>query len=239
MEQDKFFKYFKYALGEIILVVLGILIALKINQYNETQKTLQLEQQHLRSLSEDLRTSNDELERVIHKTDRILSNADSLWNVLEYGPENFPLKSLMNWTMGLNGYTLYSNDQSTARELIATGEVNIIRNGMIREIISTWDARLHKIRKYEDECLWWSRSYQEYTRENLDLYRMAFRDSLTFPSVSREPKAFFQNKDFLYILAGIERHYRVLDSLYRDEKQLLDTAAIQIQNLITDSAPTP
>ncbi len=36
--ENKTGKYFKYAIGEIILVVIGILIALQINNWNETQK---------------------------------------------------------------------------------------------------------------------------------------------------------------------------------------------------------
>ncbi len=35
MEQNKTGKYFKYAIGEIILVVIGILIALQINNWNQ------------------------------------------------------------------------------------------------------------------------------------------------------------------------------------------------------------
>ena len=38
MEKNKTVKYFKYAFGEIILVVFGILIALQINNWNETRK---------------------------------------------------------------------------------------------------------------------------------------------------------------------------------------------------------
>ena len=38
MEQNKTGKYFKYAIGEIILVVIGILIALSINNWNEDRK---------------------------------------------------------------------------------------------------------------------------------------------------------------------------------------------------------
>jgi hypothetical protein len=38
MAKHKTGKYFKYAIGEIILVVIGILIALSINNWNETQK---------------------------------------------------------------------------------------------------------------------------------------------------------------------------------------------------------
>ena len=35
LEENKMGKYFKYAIGEIILVVIGILIALQINNWNE------------------------------------------------------------------------------------------------------------------------------------------------------------------------------------------------------------
>ena len=38
MEKNKTAKYFKYAIGEIVLVVIGILIALQINNWNEAQK---------------------------------------------------------------------------------------------------------------------------------------------------------------------------------------------------------
>ncbi|NNL82603.1 MAG: hypothetical protein HKP28_04380 [Winogradskyella sp.] len=43
MEQNKTGKYFKYAIGEIILVVIGILIALQINNWNEQRKEKQQE----------------------------------------------------------------------------------------------------------------------------------------------------------------------------------------------------
>ena len=39
MEQNKTGKYFKYAIGEIVLVVIGILIALSINNWNRNEKT--------------------------------------------------------------------------------------------------------------------------------------------------------------------------------------------------------
>ncbi len=38
MEQNKTGKYFKYAIGEIVLVVIGILIAISINNWNEHRK---------------------------------------------------------------------------------------------------------------------------------------------------------------------------------------------------------
>ena len=47
-------KYFKYAIGEIVLVVIGILIALQINNWNEKQKLDSKTQEYYVQLLEDL-----------------------------------------------------------------------------------------------------------------------------------------------------------------------------------------
>lgn len=49
-------KYFKYAIVEIVLVVIGILIALQINNWNENRKDRFVEQKILQSLNNDLAT---------------------------------------------------------------------------------------------------------------------------------------------------------------------------------------
>ena len=62
VNENKMGKYFKYAIGEIILVVIGILIALQINNWNEIQKEKVREQQLLRSLREEFKQNINELE---------------------------------------------------------------------------------------------------------------------------------------------------------------------------------
>ena len=58
-------KYFKYAVGEIVLVVIGILIALSLNNWKETrQETLQ-EIKILRQLNADLRDNQIEVETIL------------------------------------------------------------------------------------------------------------------------------------------------------------------------------
>ncbi len=51
MEQNKIGKYIKYAIGEIVLVVVGILIALQINNWNEDRTARKSENQILNSLA--------------------------------------------------------------------------------------------------------------------------------------------------------------------------------------------
>ena len=48
-------KYFKYAFGEIILVVIGILIALQINNWNENHKKRKLEKSVLHQINKEFK----------------------------------------------------------------------------------------------------------------------------------------------------------------------------------------
>ena len=61
MEKNKTSKYFKYAIGEIILVVIGILIALQINNWNENRKDKQLEDNFFTNVLLDLKKDEEKL----------------------------------------------------------------------------------------------------------------------------------------------------------------------------------
>ncbi len=65
MEKNKTGKYLKYAVGEIILVVIGILIALSINNWNENLKNKKLETSYLKRIYEDLDNDLLQFERTI------------------------------------------------------------------------------------------------------------------------------------------------------------------------------
>ena len=53
MEQNKTSRYLKYAIGEIILVVIGILIALQINNWNEDRKSVRLAESYIKDIRQD------------------------------------------------------------------------------------------------------------------------------------------------------------------------------------------
>ncbi|WP_458628410.1 DUF6090 family protein [Winogradskyella sp. PC D3.3] len=65
METDKTSKYFKYAIGEIVLVVIGILIALQINNWNENRKQVNTQNAIYQTVKEDLETDILEFEPFI------------------------------------------------------------------------------------------------------------------------------------------------------------------------------
>jgi hypothetical protein len=65
METGKTSKYFKYAIGEIILVVIGILIALQINNWNERKKERIKEQAFLKEINLDFKSNKKQLDSII------------------------------------------------------------------------------------------------------------------------------------------------------------------------------
>ncbi|ASV31801.1 DUF6090 family protein [Maribacter cobaltidurans] len=62
LAEGKTTKYFKYALGEIILVVIGILIALQVNNWNEERKNNEVKQSLVENLIADLKEDIQNLE---------------------------------------------------------------------------------------------------------------------------------------------------------------------------------
>lgn len=61
IEKEKIRSYLLYAIGEIILIVLGILIALQVNNWNEVRKNENLKQTYMQSLIQDLETDEEAL----------------------------------------------------------------------------------------------------------------------------------------------------------------------------------
>jgi hypothetical protein len=80
MNENKTGKYFKYAIGEIILVVIGILIALSINNWNENRKEKNYEKQVYGQIYNDIISDSLNLLKVIES----YSDRDTLMNRVLY-----------------------------------------------------------------------------------------------------------------------------------------------------------
>jgi len=80
-------KYMRYAIGEIALVVIGILIALQINNWNENRKVQKLETQIYTELKSDLLQTRNNIQKAISQHKEILkSNQQLLYDIYNKKP---------------------------------------------------------------------------------------------------------------------------------------------------------
>ncbi len=84
LSENKAVEYLKYALGEIILVVIGILIALQINTWNNKRIANIEMKSYLQSIKEDLITDTTEFNIYINFYKRILANKKKLLSLTQF-----------------------------------------------------------------------------------------------------------------------------------------------------------
>ena len=78
MEKNKTGKYLKYAIGEILLVIIGILIAVSINGWKEDRKLYNEEQSILKDLKQEMDLNLKSLEIVIAEHEKSLKAAEEI-----------------------------------------------------------------------------------------------------------------------------------------------------------------
>jgi len=94
MEQNKTGKYLKYAIGEIFLVVIGILIALSINNWNEKQKLIKNEKELITSLKKEVTSIIIGLKSNLEQNEVFLKTAEKLIQRLKLNDELYSAKDI-------------------------------------------------------------------------------------------------------------------------------------------------
>tara|TARA_R110001632_G_scaffold43376_1_gene109883 strand:+ start:42766 stop:43479 length:714 start_codon:yes stop_codon:yes gene_type:complete len=133
MEQNKTSRYFKYAIGEIILVVIGILIALQINNWNENRKLQAKAYDYLQRLKVDLDNVSLDVNRNVKSTERRYKLALVALEALE-SKVLLPSKQ-QDFERYLRAYFKFeiSAQNTTAyNEMISSGDVGLIKNEWLR-----------------------------------------------------------------------------------------------------------
>jgi hypothetical protein len=140
-DDNQFLKYSRYAVGEIVLVVIGILIALSINNWNEVNKTRKTELKLLNELKEDLLETKEDLLTDIVKAKLILSTTDSLYQSAinnKWDRMKFSLDYIYDTPRLFPKLSAYKSIQAYG--------VNIISNDSLRKIITNfYELHLERI----------------------------------------------------------------------------------------------
>ncbi|SRR6056297_106379 len=154
LNEDKTSKYFKYAIGEIVLVVIGILIALQINTWNEERKDSIEERAILENLLENLVLAKQQSESLISEETDLKK---LLINVLGVETNSVEIDTLtISDAMFKNAVWDLQSDLPTINaydNLKNTNKLSLIKNKNISEKFNDLDFRFNKLNNVLEDRL--------------------------------------------------------------------------------------
>lgn len=137
--ENKIPAYLRYAIGIIVLVVIGILIALQINNWNEIRKFNSLKKVYLERLIDDLKQDTIQINTLITETNAKQHIIETVIYQLDSGIQSELLKNAIidylksGWNM--NDFTPSSNTYS---DLSQTGNMSVFRNAELTDRIKQY-----------------------------------------------------------------------------------------------------
>ena len=162
-------KYFKYAIGEIVLVVIGILIALQINTAkNNNDKRLE-EITHLENILSDLKQDKSELIKIIERRKSKTESAtimESYYHTQKVDSLNLYYS---NWTNVLLWET-HNPSLVTFNELINSGKLSTLSNEKVKQLLLQIDYKYNQMFELRNHM------YHDYT----DYFYKPFGDFIDY-----------------------------------------------------------
>ena len=136
LNENKFSKYILYAIGEIILVIIGILIALQLNTLKEENKLAAQETIYLKRLLSDNKQDLRSFTEYINNFEKGKNAVVALSTALN-GPsqDSVLVQAAKDYYWYATGFPLFPMSKSTFEDLSSTGNMTIIKNRQLRDQI--------------------------------------------------------------------------------------------------------
>jgi len=128
LSENKFGNYLIYALGEIIVLVIGILIALSINNWNEARKQEQIRQKLISNLISEFEDNSLLLKNRIEHSDSLLSNIESFRKNINKADNNISLDSLRSLASSFFIAIVFEPMLLSLNEAKSTGSLRLLSN---------------------------------------------------------------------------------------------------------------
>ena len=147
--ENKTGKYFKYAIGEIVLVVIGILIALSINNWNEQRKMNFQEQEILEGLETEFTINFKRLEKVIQIQQKSNESANKIMTYFNQDVSDIPETKFDSLQHNIYNAWTFDPRKGLLNSVIASGQINLISNIELKNQLASFEDMVNDL---EEEC---------------------------------------------------------------------------------------
>lgn len=230
-KDNQFFTYSRYALGEIVLVVIGILIALYINNWNEKRKTAIVINQSLTDLLKEI-VSNEELLSSIQ-----INNANSIKSIDILLKNTYPnskgeIESIDILISRATYVPKFNPIDNAYRSIISSGIIHSIEDTELKYLLTSYDRSLEEYNYWMDlNTSFVMDQLYPILYKNYNIANLITNFEFMPPNRSNfefEPKSLLSSKEFENLLSErrlfvmiMKLQYKKLDSIQQEMKTIL------------------
>lgn len=138
--KKKFRKYLIYAIGEIILIVVGIMLALQLNNWNKSSENNHKENTLLVKLQQEFSGNQQNLLESINHLNIVKSELTVFLSLMGPNPKVVDENRIHNYVAIYYWNPGYGPNKVVFDVAISTGEINLIKNKLLQEKLRTWSA---------------------------------------------------------------------------------------------------
>ncbi len=211
LNEGKTSKYFKYAIGEIILVVIGILIALQVNNWSENQKDRNEERNALIDLKEEFLYNSNVFKKHLSLKKKVNQQWIKLIDTLS-NDNSVNDGSIRRTRSGSDTYIL---SQSVLDKLLFTGVIDKIENDSLKTLLSSWN---YIYKEYEDDEI----MHSEFIEKEFALYEMKLIPFLYAKNgtANKLPSPFYNAEDMNQYIINANNDFYYRNLLLRNQYYL-------------------
>ena len=206
MKKNKTGKYLKYAIGEIILVMIGILLALQVNNWNQQRIAAQKEQLLLKALHDEFVDNKAQFEIVIARHELAMASTQYVISQFPIDPKKINLNTFKKKMKGWGSSYTFNPSQGVIRSLVNTSSFELISNSELRRLLVSWEDVLADYQEEED---WAKKDLWEFTFAEIAPstgWKAEYDDErvdVNFLSSLKYETAFFRRESHLKQILGL------------------------------------
>ena len=147
LDENKTGKYLKYAIGEIVLVMVGILLALQVNTWNNNRELKKEELKIIKSLHKEFTNNLDKFDK---KFEAHIAKKESIETIISINSRAFSVGSLYSLIRRVNNTPTFDPFQGIYNSTISSGKIELISNDLLKERVSGYQDLLMDYQDSED-----------------------------------------------------------------------------------------
>lgn len=169
INDNKISKYLLYAIGEIVLVVIGILIALQINNANEIRKNQITESKYIEEMLEDFELNLESSKTGINRLQIVIPPLIELLNQSSLESPTITVDSINKTFTLMQSMPFYSSTDRVYNNIMGSGDLKLISSSELKTALSNYYKALNVINIVQSTSeMVLVQIVQPYIIENLD-----------------------------------------------------------------------